>query len=316
MPEPLRRLLRRLIESSAGGLAERWLTRRAELRVRKEKQSFSKEALLAAVREIPWRSGDVVFVHSSLKAIGYVEGGPLTVVDVLRRVIVEESGGTLAMSAISFRGSMASALRSAEPFDADHAPVTVGAIPETFRRLPGVLRSIHPTHSVCALGAKAQWLTEDHHRCGSTFGPGSPYARLLEADGLLAGLGTDLGPVTFYHVIEETLESFPVSVYTKDSPIARGCVVPSGEVVDVPVMAHAEGPSATRIDTVGGEWIRAYFTGGLQRRGSLNYHKVGMARAWTVRARDLYAYQQELLARGITIYSTQAQVEEADFEDE
>ena len=50
--------------------------------------------------------------------------------------------------------------------------------------------------------------------------PTSPLGRVLEADGYIMGLGTDLGPVTFYHVLEDLCgDSFPFPVYTPDSPV-------------------------------------------------------------------------------------------------
>ena len=56
----------------------------------------------------------------------------------------------------------------------------MGFVTEVFRRTPGVVRSIHPTHSVSALGPLARHLTEAHHRAPSVFGTGSPWQRFAD----------------------------------------------------------------------------------------------------------------------------------------
>ena len=49
--------------------------------------------------------GDTVIVHSSLSALGHVEGGADTVIDALKELLTEE--GTLLFPALSFRDSCA-----------------------------------------------------------------------------------------------------------------------------------------------------------------------------------------------------------------
>jgi aminoglycoside 3-N-acetyltransferase len=53
---------------------------------------------------------------------------------------------------------------------------------------------------MAAVGAKAGWLTEDqpsHHG----FGPGSPLAKLVDADGQVLLLGAPLDRLTILHCI-------------------------------------------------------------------------------------------------------------------
>ena len=162
---------------------------------------------------IPLPDGAVVLVHSSLKALGFVEGGPSTVVDCLVESIVRRRHGTLVLPTFSIDGTMYGTLQAANPdtvlFDAVKTPSNLGAIPEAFRIYPGVVRSVHPTHSFAALGPLAQELTATHHLCGSTFGQGSPMAAMLSHDSWILGLGTNLGNVTFYHCLEEIEDDFP-----------------------------------------------------------------------------------------------------------
>ena len=62
-------------------------------------------------------------------------------------------------------------------------------------------RSNHPEASVVAVGAKAEWLTEDHP-LNYPYGPGSPFAKLCEADGKVLLLGTPLNTLTILHHAE------------------------------------------------------------------------------------------------------------------
>ena len=85
-----RDILRSLIPSAV--LA--WNRRRKKDQVRKtlakKKESgetWTKERLVRSLRAAGVKEGADLLVHSSMSAIGYVEGGPKTVVDALREVI-------------------------------------------------------------------------------------------------------------------------------------------------------------------------------------------------------------------------------------
>ena len=91
--------------------------------------------------------GDTVLVHSAFKSLGPVPGGIETVVQGLLLAVGPE--GTLLMPALS------RALRPPEVFDERSTPANVGAIPEYSRTREGTTRSLHPTHSVCAVGRVA-----------------------------------------------------------------------------------------------------------------------------------------------------------------
>jgi len=199
---------------------------------------------------------------------------------------------------------MYASLKSGRVFDVRSSPSRMGAITEAFRTHPGVERSIHPTHSVGALGRRAAWLVESHHTCGSNFGDGSPLGRLLSAGGLLMGLGTDLGPVTFYHVLEDR-EAFPRRVYTRDSPLRCACIDRHGAAHELAVMCHDPEQSTTRIDRPDGLWIRRYMTEYLETQGGLRWHAIGSGKAWIVDTREMYRCLKDLLRAGITIYTTE-----------
>ena len=76
-----------------------------------------------------------------------------------------------------------------------------GRIPERLRTWPGALRSAHPEASVVAVGAHARHFTVDHRRDGA-YGPDSPFARLVAAQGQVLMLGAPLESITLLHHAE------------------------------------------------------------------------------------------------------------------
>jgi aminoglycoside 3-N-acetyltransferase len=82
----------------------------------------------------------------------------------------------------------------------------MGLISELFRRQKGTLRSVHATHPVLARGARAAQMLAGHENAASPCGAGSPFARLLEANGKILLLGTSIETMTFFHYLEEEFE--------------------------------------------------------------------------------------------------------------
>lgn len=152
------------------------------------------------LRELGVQGGDVLLVHSSLSSMGYVAGGPETVVRGLLDAL--GASGTLLMPALSYEH-----VRSKQPiFDVRHTPSNVGAIPEHFRQRSGTRRSLHPTHSVCAVGARTGELLDEHHKDRTPCGRYSPFHKLPQVGGKILMLGCGLRPNTSFHAIEERVE--------------------------------------------------------------------------------------------------------------
>lgn len=143
--------------------------------------------------------GGVLLVHSSLRALGHVPGGATTVIAGLRQALGPD--GTLLMPALSY----ATVTRERPRFDLVLTPSNVGAIAETFRRQPGVERSLHPTHSVCGLGPAVAALLGQHGQDTTPCGEHSPFRLLPQMDGQILMLGCGLAPNTSFHAIEEVV---------------------------------------------------------------------------------------------------------------
>lgn len=80
-----------------------------------------------------------------------------------------------------------------------------GRVPEATRTWPGARHSGHPEAGVAAIGPLADVLTAGHPY-DDAYGPGTPYARLVELDGQVAVLGAPLDTVTLVHHAEAVAE--------------------------------------------------------------------------------------------------------------
>lgn len=99
-------------------------------------------------RRLGVKAGDVLMVHSSFKSLGASEASPADLIDGLIKAL---DGGTLVMPALSYMHCNP----GQRVFNARTTPSNVGAVPEYFRTHYPVLRSLCPTHSCVALGARA-----------------------------------------------------------------------------------------------------------------------------------------------------------------
>jgi len=153
--------------------------------------------LSTQLRELGVRPGGVLLVHSSLRSLGPLQGGAEAVILGLLEALGPQ--GTLLLPALSY----ASVGPDTPFFDLRHTPSCIGALPEVFRTRPGTLRSIHPTHSVCAAGRRAAELLTGHELDTTPVGPHSPFARLPGLDGQILFIGCGLRPNTSLHGVEE-----------------------------------------------------------------------------------------------------------------
>jgi len=184
---------------------------------------LSKQVFAGALTGLGLKPGDVVLVHSALRKFGPVEGGADGILDTLLEVI--GPGGTLALPTHTFK-----VVNARNPvFHQTLTPANVGILPNVFRQRPGVVRGLHPTHSLAAHGPRAAELVRDHEQDETPCSPRSPYARLREWGGKILILGEGLNCCTFFHGCEEwarmpwAVRKHPTQLY---SITAEGTVIP------------------------------------------------------------------------------------------
>lgn len=181
------------------------------------------------LRSLGVEPGDVLLVHSAMKPLGPVENGCAGVIAALRKALTDD--GTLLLPALSYL-----TVTPEEPvFSVRDTPSCVGKLSESFRTAPGVRRSVHPTHSVCAAGRLAREMTEEHLLDRTPVGPHSPFRRLAEYGGKILMLGCGLTPNTFMHGVEEEAAA-PYCLSSQT--VAYTCILPDGRRITADHTPH------------------------------------------------------------------------------
>jgi aminoglycoside 3-N-acetyltransferase len=177
-------------------------------------QPVTVSSLVEDLRALGLTGGETVIVHSSMSALGWVNGGPQAVVEALRKAVT--TSGTLVVP--TFTGQYS------DPADWENPPVPdswietiretippfrpavtptrgMGAVPECFRNYPDVVRGGHPEYSFGAWGADARQTVRDHG-FDYPLGEGSPLSRLYDSDGSVLLLGVGHENDTSLHLAE------------------------------------------------------------------------------------------------------------------
>lgn len=171
----------------------------------------TRAALEADLRALGLNPGDAVMVHAAIGRVGRLLGGP----DALIGALADATGpvGTVLAYAdwdagyedlLDGGGGVPEEWRAAiPPFDAEvsRANRENGVFPEFLRSTAGALRSGNPGASVVALGAGAAWFTAEHP-LDYGYGEGSPFDRLVQADGRVLMLGAPSDTMTLLHHAE------------------------------------------------------------------------------------------------------------------
>ena len=186
-----------------------------EARMR-ERIHVTKEDIKKGLRELGLRHGDYVGVHSSLSAFGYVEGGADAVVDVLLETVGPEG----AVVVPTYSSNQEGVEKTPEdialgvtwkyrvlPYRPKEDSCWTGRIPDTFWRRKEAIRGPNPSHSLAAIGARADEFAQG-------------WGRLLEVDGYILLLGVTLGCCSSMHLAERDVQ-LPQHILDRITPPAE-----------------------------------------------------------------------------------------------
>lgn len=120
-------------------------------------------------------------------------------------------------------------------FYVEQSACCVGILPELFRKRPGVVRSLHPTHSVAALGQDSIAFTNDDHCYDTPCARGSAWGKLLDRKATILLVGVDLKRNTFIHGVEEWVD---IQGRLTDEHELLYTVLPDGTEIPVPSRRH------------------------------------------------------------------------------
>ncbi len=173
------------------------------------KKPYSQEKLIIDFIELGIEKDNTLFIHSSFKSLGQVEGGAETVITTLEYVIGKD--GLILMPSFNLRPTLEERVQS---WNVDTTPSTVGWLTEYFRQMHGTYRSDNYSHAVAARGKGAKAFVADHLSTegyqsrwdyspwGKTYGTHSPMFRAYKANGKLLMLGVDYQTSTYIHLVE------------------------------------------------------------------------------------------------------------------
>jgi aminoglycoside 3-N-acetyltransferase len=164
----------------------------------------------------------ILMVHSSYdRLLPMYTGSPQDLVRELMAFCGRDR--TLAMPAFMLGGRFYDKKQyfSKRAFDVNRTPSEMGILTEVFRRTPGVMRSLHPTHSVCAIGPLAQELTATHHLAPTRTGNGTPFETMSRKPTAIVGLGVEYYRCLAHtHTAEDTLgDDFPIKFHRMLLPV-------------------------------------------------------------------------------------------------
>jgi aminoglycoside N3'-acetyltransferase len=152
---------------------------------------ITRDQVVTAIRSLGVGPDELMIVHSSYKSLGGVDGGPTAVAQALTDAV--SPGGSVVVPTFNYGNDV---------YDPATAPSCDGVITEHFRKLPGAVRSLHPTHPIAGIGPNAQEIVVDHDKA-HPFGAGSPCWRLWERNAWVLLIGVGHFANSTAHVAEE-----------------------------------------------------------------------------------------------------------------
>ena len=222
--------------------------------------------IVSALQAVGVAAGDRLLVHSSMRALGPVVDGATTVLAALLEVL--GPAGLLVMPTFHYQ--------IPEPcYDPGQTPSRTGVLTQQLWQHPLARRSLHPTHSVAAIGYDAAAFTDRH--LGSACGVGSPLDRLAQAGGKVLLLGVTHTSNTTIHVGEAHagLRKFPA--WTGPAPVAR-VRLPDGQLLETTLDTSSSCSAAfNALDLP------------LRRRGAIRDFRLGLAPCMLLNGLDIIA---------------------------
>ena len=160
---------------------------------------ITKKDILKQLETFDYARGSVVTVHTSLKAVGDIEGGGDTLLDALVEFFTAD-GGLLCVPTHTWNSNI---------YDMRKAESCIGVLPCIAAARKEAVKTPNPTHSMAVFGDEeaAQQFAKSEELTDTPTNPNGCYGKLFDMDGyvLLIGVGQDKN--TYIHCVEEMLKT-------------------------------------------------------------------------------------------------------------
>lgn len=165
-------------------------------------KTYTKADLLRQLSDLQIPRDRVVMVHSSLRLIGDVEGGPQTILDTLIEYFTAE-GGMLCFPTHTWMNMGVKDI----VLDMNDPVTCTGLLSDFAAADPRGIRTENPTHSVVVFGQREKVLefVAEEANVDSGTAPGTCCGRLADNGGYVLLIGVTQTSNTFLHTVEENL---------------------------------------------------------------------------------------------------------------
>lgn len=157
---------------------------------------LTKEAIQKQLREMGILPSDMVLVHTSLKALGPVEGGADGLIDAFLGYLTE---GMFLVPTHTW----ATVNQPPHVYDVNETVPCIGTLPRVAAFRKEGIRSLHPTHSIWGWGNGAEAFLQGEEKAQTPAAPGGAWDRLADVGAKILLIGVGLDKNTFIHSVEE-----------------------------------------------------------------------------------------------------------------
>ena len=170
--------------------------------LRKIKDKYTKEEIFAQLEALGAPRDSVVLAHTSLRAIGAVEGGAEALLDVMIEYFTAE-GGLFCVPTHTWHK-----LGEEIVLDMSSADNCLGAFSTVALLDKRGVRSENPTHSMVVFGdrARAEGFIVDDAFVKTPTAPESAYGKICDEGGYILLLGVSQTKNTYLHAVAEMLD--------------------------------------------------------------------------------------------------------------
>ena len=168
--------------------------------------TITKSHFVSALDRLSLKKGCTIYLQTDLSKLGKIEGifTKEQLCNFILRAFFDIIGkkGTLVVPTYTTQVG-----RFSIAFDCKSTPTTLGLFPEYVRNLNQSVRSVHPFHSFCAIGANKNFVCKNNG--ANDFGVESPFHRLHLLNAEMVTIGLESGYVVGNVHFAETMYAVP-----------------------------------------------------------------------------------------------------------
>lgn len=226
-----------------------------------------------------------LLIHSSMKAIGPVENGADAVLDACIEYMQE---GLLIFPTHTWsKNNLPDNI-----YNPRTEPSCVGILTNLFLQRDGVVRSLHPTHSVAAIGDDAAAYVAGEEHTHTPCPRAGCWGKLYDRRAQILFMGSPPKRNTYIHSVEER-NNIPNRL--ADNPRQIKIVMPDGQLLDYTLYGHH-----SPVDDISenyGKLLPALLARGIARKG-----QIGDAESYVCDAAGMDSLTTEFLQRNPDLF--------------